>query len=737
MSCHVTPVRERADTRENGASNGHVDPSHPLPSAPMPTPTVALAGNPNVGKSTLFNALTGARQHTGNWPGKTVERTSGRVTLQGRDHTVVDLPGIYSLSCYSVEEVIARDFLVRDRPSLVVAVVDAANLERNLSLVCQLIELEASVVIALTMADTAAARGLRVDPRALSDALGLPVIDIQGRQGRGLDALRRAIAAPPPPPAPPITYDPAIEAEIATLEAAIRRESRVEIRKSKASDGFMQAILQPAKPSLDSRLPTLDRWLALRLLENDPSVAAQLAAERRTALLDAAHAARSRLAAALGDDADILIADRRYAHIAAIAAASTTHTPLRRRLTSEAADRILTHRLLGIPIFLAFMWLVFAGTARFSTPLVDLLDGFMSGPLTAAVDALLALVGLGESWLRGLLVDGVIAGVGGVLAFIPVLALLYLSIAILEDSGYMARAAFVMDRAMRVMGLHGKSFLPLLLGFGCTVPAVYATRTLEHARDRRLTAFLTTFMSCSARLPVYMVFAAAFFGARAGTVLFALYLTGIVAALATGLLVRHTLHRRQPAQPFVLELPPYRVPHARTVARQVYDRTRSFVRRAGTVILASAILVWLLLATPRAPGLGGFNHVAPGDSVFGAASGAVAPLLAPAGFGSWEAAGALLTGIVAKEVVLGTLSQVYGAGEAGLGEALQLAFPPAAAIAFLLFILLYSPCVSALAAMRHEFGTRFAWTQALYTTALAWAVAVLAYQALRLLGVGL
>jgi ferrous iron transport protein B len=294
-----------------------------------------------------------------------------------------------------------------------------------------------------------------------------------------------------------------------------------------------------------------------------------------------------------------------------------------------------------------------------------------------------------------------------------------------------------MDRAMRVVGLHGKSFLPLLLGFGCTVPAVYATRTLEHARDRRLTAFLTTFMSCSARLPVYMVFAAAFFGARAGTVLFALYLTGIAAALATGMIVRHTLHRRQPPQPFVLELPPYRMPHLRTVARQVYDRTRGFVRRAGTVILASAVLVWLLLATPRAPGLGGFDHVAPHDSLFGAVSGAVAPLLAPAGFGTWEAAGSLLTGIVAKEVVLGTLSQVYGTGDAGLGAALQHAFSPAAALAFLLFVLLYSPCVSALAAQRHEFGARFAWTQALYTTALAWAVAVLAYQVLSRLGVGL
>jgi len=461
------------------------------------------------------------------------------------------------------------------------------------------------------------------------------------------------------------------------------------------------------------------------------------------ALLDAARESRVRIAGSLGDDASQLLAAGRYAAIeaAVTAAVRPLSTPLpwtRRIFTTQNADRLLTHRWLGIPFFLAMMWAVFALTTHLSAPLMDGLDWLFSGLLATAVQGLLGWAGLGGSWVEALLIDGVLAGVGGVLVFVPVLALLYLSITLLEDTGYMARAAFVMDRLMGAVGLHGKSFLPLLLGFGCTVPAIAATRTLEHERDRKVTAFLATFMSCGARLPVYTAFAAAFFGARAGSVIFGLYVGGIAAALLTGLAARLLLHRKAEPLPFVLELPPYRMPHGPSVLRAVVQRTSGFVRRAGTTILATSIVVWLLLAIPL-PGSAdgaGFAAVPAGGSLFGGVSGLLAPIFAPAGFGTWEAAGSLLTGLIAKEVLLGTMAQIYAVSDASLTTALQMAFSPAAALAFLVFVLLYSPCVSALAAYRMAFGTRFAWLNFAYTTTLAWLGAVLTHAIAGWMGAG-
>ncbi|MCS7072155.1 MAG: ferrous iron transport protein B, partial [Anaerolinea sp.] len=715
--------------------------------------------------------------HVGNWPGKTVEKKEGRLTVDRQDVLIVDLPGTYSLSAYSTEEIIARDFLLREHPGLVVAVIDAANLERNLYLACQIAELDRPLILALNMADTARSRGLSIDATRLSAELGgIPVIETVGTRGIGLDALRAAIAGQRAAQRPDlIDYGPALEAAIADLMTAA------------AEQGIDPVDFPP-------------RWLALKLLENDAEIAGRLA--DRPALLARARTWIDQLTAELGDDPETLLTDRRYGFIGAVVSAAVTRRAAAAETASDRADRILTHRLFGLPIFLLLMWTAFQITANVSAPLIDWVDGVFGGPVSRWVAALLGALGLSGSWIESLLLNGVIAGVGGVLTFVPLLILLYITIGVLEDSGYMARAAFVMDRVMRVVGLHGKSFLPLLVGFGCTVPAIYATRTLEGARDRRLTGFISTFMSCGARLPVYVLFAGVFFGAQAGTVIFALYLLGIGVALVTGLILQRLFSRRDP-QPFVLELPPYRVPDPGTVLRQTWGRTRGFLHAATTIILLTSIGVWLLTALPADLNLGRFNAVEPQESLFGAVSGALAPIFAPAGFSDWRAAGSLVTGFVAKEVIISTMSQIYGAEETGgaeadaepaptlladigaiaasfgralvltgqelinivprtvnlipgaampeadwlgiaadekdtsaLSQALRTAFTPLSAIAIMVFVLLYSPCMTATAALRHEFGGRFTLYQIAYTTAVAWLAAMIVYQGGLLLGLG-
>jgi ferrous iron transport protein B len=745
----------------------------------MSTMTIALAGNPNVGKSTIFNALTGSRQHVGNWPGKTVEKKEGRLRLDDMDVVVVDLPGTYSLTAYSIEEIISRDFIIYEKPSAVVAVVDAANLERNLYLVTQLFELDVPVVVALNMSDIAQGRGLTIDPEALSQRLGgVPVVPTIGNNGNGLDALRAAIRAvvdgPQAGDRARIPYRDDLETEIHALVQAIE-----------------------AVPELATRYPV--RWLAIKLLEGDDAILKQV--EDQPALTEAARAAASRIEASTGEDAETLITDARYSLIETVTAGALTRPAGAIETRSDQIDRILTHRLWGVPIFLLLMWVVFQITANVSAPFLDWVDGVIGGPITNWVAALIGAIGLSGTWVEALAIDGVIAGVGGVLVFVPVLVALYLAIGVLEDSGYMARAAFVMDRLMRQMGLHGKSFLPMLVGFGCTVPAVYATRTLENEDDRKLTGFLVTFMSCGARLPVYVVIGAAFFGANAGNLIFAMYMLGIGVAIATGWALKRTIYRNKPPQPFVMELPPYRAPRLRDIWRQTWERTGSFVRKAASIILLTSIGIWLLMAVPAPGSAGEFNDVAPEDSVFATVSNVLSPVFAPAGFGDWQASGSLITGFIAKEVIIGTMSQIYVGEEVAAEEeappptfvedatgivtsfaaatvltaqevvnivprtvnivpgvnmaeadflgsadeeestteleaALQVAFTPLAAVAFSVFVLLYTPCMVAIAALRHEFGTRFTLYQVAYTLGVAWLGAVVVYQGGTLLGLG-
>lgn len=757
------------------------------------TTTVALAGNPNVGKSTIFNALTGSRQHVGNWPGKTVEKKEGRLALGDDEVLVVDLPGTYSLTAYSIEEIIARDFIIHEQPNAVVAVVDAANLERNLYLVAQVVELGVPVIVALNMTDIAANRNLSINADRLSERMrGIPVIEMVGNRQLGIDDLKKAIAritARPEAASLQVQYKGAIKDELTRLEALI------------ADDETLAGNYNP-------------HWLAIKLLENDEAITGVLEEHGAAEIIAAAAEGQAQIEAATGEDAETLFADQRYNFIGSVID-SVIVRPQQTILTaSDKIDEIVTHRIWGVPIFLLMMWIVFQFTANVSAPFLDWVDVFMNETVYDWGGALMGLLGLSGSWFAAMLTDGIIAGVGGVLVFVPVLLFLYFALAVLEDSGYMARAAFVMDRVMRWMGLHGKSFLPMIVGFGCTVPAVYATRTLDNEKDRRLTGFLATFMSCGARLPVYVVFGAAFFGAASGNLIFAMYILGIGVALATGFALKNTVYKGKPPTPFVMELPPYRLPRVKDVWRQMWDRTRGFLRKAGTIILAVSAGLWLLMAIPAHPSAGSFNDVAAEDSIFGTVSGAIAPVFRPAGFDNWQAAGSLITGFLAKEVVVGTMNQIYveeasdaaeaapaveepeetstfgedlGSAIVGFGEATvltvqevinivprtvnlvpgvnvgELSFFPGeeeeedtssleaalvssfsrsagsaeagaiAAVAFNVFVLLYVPCMVAVAAMRQEFGAKWMWAQIGYTLALAWIAAVITYQVGKLL----
>lgn len=544
-------------------------------------------------------------------------------------------------------------------------------------------------------------------------------------------------------------------------------------------------------PAVTSMYPA--RWLAIKLLETDEDIQKRLRVlQGGAAVLDEAQKSTARLAAVYGDEVDVAIADRRYGWINGLVREVVRRPAVDRLTVSDKIDQIVTHRLLGIPIFLAAMWFVFKLTADVSAPYLDWVDGLINGPIARWGVALLSVVGLGGSWVESLFLDGIIAGVGGVLVFVPVLVFLYLALAVLEDSGYMARAAFVMDRLMHTLGLHGKSFLPMLVGFGCTVPAMYATRTLENSKDRILTGLLVPFMSCGARLPVYVLFAAVFFAQNSGAAVFSMYLLGIVTAILLGIVLKNSLFKGKEQSTFVMELPPYRLPTLRGIWFHTWERTSAFLRKAWTVIMATSILLWLLMAIP-AGGQGNFADTDVNHSVFATVTHAISPAFAPLGFGSWEASGALVTGFVAKEVVVSTMSQVYAVEEAeeeaaenptffeDLGEvvtsfvgatvdtikslplivginlfeeeaeeepsalmgAIKNGFESSsgghgalAALAFMVFVLIYTPCMVAVAAERQELGMNWTWVSVFGQLALAWLMALIVFQGGKLLGLG-
>ena len=542
----------------------------------MPTKrlVIALAGNPNSGKTTVFNNLTGTRQKVGNWPGVTVEKKEGHVSRNGYDLTIVDLPGTYSLTPFSIEEVVARNYLLDERPDVVIDIIDASNLERSLYLATQIRELDCKVLFALNMADVAGSRGTKIDAPKLSELLDVPVVFTVGNRREGMDDLLQQ----------------AIElAESATPAARTRRV--------KYSHDIEEAIgrLTHFMEMKAGRLPYDTRWMAIKLLEDDKIVKERLVAaapEAGSHILQAAQRLHTHLTQRFDEDPQIVMTDERYGFIAGIIREVQSATIQQRVDISRNIDLVLTHRLFGFPIFVFFIWAMFQLTFTLGEYPVQWLGAGVDG-LSGAVGAALP-----EGILRSLLVDGVVAGVGSVIKFLPNILILFFCIALFEDTGYMARSAFLMDRIMHLIGLHGKSFIPMLMGFGCNVPAIMAARTLESEKDRILTILITPFMSCSAKLPVYVVLAGAFFGARAGTVIFGIYLLGVVLSILTGRLFRSTLLKGADA-PFVMELPPYRMPMAKSLLIHMWDRSKLFLLKMGKVILVGSIVIWRLSNFPR------------------------------------------------------------------------------------------------------------------------------------------
>lgn len=704
---------------------------------------IALAGNPNVGKSTLFNRWTGMRQHVGNWPGKTVEKKEGTFKYKGQEIEVVDLPGNYSLTAYSVEEVVSRDYIVDEKPDVIVNVIDAANIERNLYLTVQMMELGANLVLALNMNKFAREKGLKINKKQLSQLLGVPVIEIEAVDDTGSEELLKNIVKSSQ--APNIVLD--------------RLEYGNEVSEH----------IQEIQEILDEDVPGLDApssWIALKLLEDDPEITKKIEESGNgQRVLKNVKKMQRHFNDVFGDDADAAITDARYGFIAGLVSESVKKPKIDKVTRSDMIDRIVTHKYLGIPIFLLIMWLTFQITFTLGDPLGGYIEEAF-GWLGSTVAA-----NMGEGFLTSFIVDGIIGGVGGVLVFVPLIFILFLVLSVLEDSGYLARAAFVMDRFMhKLVGLHGKSFIPMILGFGCAVPGIMATRTLENERDRLLTMLIVPFMSCSARLPVYALIVAAFFSAYQGWVIFSLYLLGIVVAIIVAAIFKKTIFKGMSA-PFVMELPPYRIPTVKGALIHMWERGVLFLKKAGTVILALSVVIWALSSLPV-----GVEYASQ-DSITGQIGTTLAPVFAPLGFGEWQATVAIIYGFMAKEVVVSTFGILYGIGEDSGGEAtaeeaapdeqvssetsegssieaapageeeaapeedpgfiavMQELFTPLSAYAYMVFVLLYIPCLATLATIRRETNSwKWPGFAAVYTFGVAYVVSLVVYQGGLLLG---
>ena len=681
----------------------NLDPARPI--------TIALTGNPNSGKTTVFNAITGTRQRVGNWPGVTVEKIEGATTHRGYAIRIVDLPGIYSLTAYSMEEIVARDYLFAERPDVVIDVVDASNLERNLYLAQQIKELDVPLIYAFNIMDEAKKQGYEIDVPQLSKLLATPILPTIGTRGEGIRALLDLaidIVEGTYQTTPlQFYYGEEIETELLALETLIRQD---------------ETLCQTYPP----------RWLAVKLIEEDAALRRHVAeSPRGEGILAQTQQSLTRLNQMFNEHGEALIAERRYGLVHGALNETVKLPPQIRFTTSDAVDKILTNRALGIPIFVGVMWLAFQFVAKIGGGLLlTPIEHFFSW--TGHLVKNFMVSSQAPNWMISLVVDGMIAGVGGVAVFLPVIFSLYLVIALLEGSGYMARVAFIMDRVMHSIGLHGKSFLPMLLGFGCNVPAIMGTRILENRSDRLLTILINPLMSCSARLPIYAVFAAAFFPEQQGTVIFSMYFLGIVLAIGMGLLFKKLLFPGQSA-PFIMELPPYRMPTMKSLALHMWDRGKMFLKKMGGIILSISIIIWFMGTFPWGV------EFASEQSYIGAIGKLFAPIFHPLGFGTWQAAVSFIFGVLAKEVVVSTLSILYVGGSEVADEALigalQQVFTPLTAYAFMAFSLIYTSCVATIATVKRETNS-WKWTvfSVTYQFALAWLVAFIIYQGGRLIG---
>ena len=723
---------------------------------------IALTGNPNSGKTTIFNQLTGTRQKVGNWPGVTVEKKEGEIKRFGYSLQIIDLPGTYSLTPYSIEEIVARNFIIDEKPDVVIDIIDASNLERSLYLANQLRELDCKVVFALNMADVAKSRGYSIDADKLSTLLGVPVVFTIGNKGEGLEEMLRVA--------------------VSAAEKGVAIPEERYVRYSKDIETAIAQLRELITPCIDEDFPFNPRWVAVKLIENDSIIKDRirqlLEPVESDAILKKSDELGTWVADRFKEAPEIVMTDERYGFIAGIIKEVLTTSPIKRVDMSRNIDMVLTNRFLGLPIFIFFIWAMFQLTFVLGEYPMEWIESGVAA-LASTLEGILS-----PGLFADFLLNGVIGGVGAVIVFLPNILILFFCIALFEDTGYMARAAFLMDRIMHMIGLHGKSFIPMLMGFGCSVPAIMAARSLESPKDRILTVLITPFMSCSARLPVYIVLAGTFFAAYAGTVIFLLYLTGILVAILTGLLFRRFLLQGEDA-PFVMELPPYRVPMLKSLIIHMWDRAKIFLKKMGGVILVGSIIIWALSSFPREVDYSAdytvkidqveefyaqrildmkteelssleeqqqlaiqqierersMEHAS--KSYLGRLGKTISPVFEPIGI-DWRGSVALLTGFVAKEVVVSTLGVLYasdGAGDDGTGsEALRDALrssgmTPLAGLSMMVFVLLYMPCIAAAIAIGRETGSH-RWTalSVLYTTGVAWLMAFAVYQGGQILG---
>lgn len=662
---------------------------------------IALIGNPNCGKTTLYNAVTGSTQYVGNWPGVTVEKKEGVIRNTGGEGVLVDLPGIYSLAPYSLEEKITRNFLTDERPDAVINIIDATNMERSLYLTTQLVEMGLPMVVALNMIDLTDRAGDRIDEKKLADELGCPVVRVSAAEGTGiadLIAVTVEQAKHGSAPEPRDSFDPKIERALDTIARMIKDFA--------------------GKLSL--------RWTAVNIFSRDPILMQRLALD--TGTVSCLEEVIVGCEAELDDDSESILANERYKYIDGILADSLVRSGKDGLTVSDKIDRIVTNRLLGLPIFFMIMWGVYyVSIQTFGDMTIEWTEKLFGEWIGDGFGGWLESMTVAD-WLYSLIIDGIVGGVGAVMSFVPQLMILFFFISILEDCGYMARVAFIMDRVFRQFGLSGKSFIPMLVGTGCSVPGIMAARTIENDMDRKMTIMLTPFVPCSAKLPVFALFTATFFPTQAW-VGFSMYMLGIGMVIVSGVVLKRTrLFAGDPA-PFVMELPMYRMPRLKGVLIHMWDRARAFIIKAGTIIFIAAGLIWFLQSFNWS-----LEMVDGEESMLASIGNSIKWIFTPLGFGNWQVAMAIVTGFLAKEVIVSTFGIIYGLGEVAedspeLLTHISRMFTPLSAYAFMVFALLASPCMAALGATKTEMGSwKWLFISMAWQTGLAYIVAMIIYQ---------
>ncbi len=663
---------------------------------------IALAGNPNSGKTTMFNELTGSSQYVGNWPGVTVEKKEGKYKGQ-KDVVIVDLPGIYSLSPYTLEEVVSRNFIINEKPEAIINIVDSTNIERNLYLTTQFLEMGTPVVLALNMMDLLQKSGDTIDKDRLSQMLGCPVIETSALKGQGAKEVAQK-----------------------AIEIAQNKELPKDVVRF---DEEIETAITKIASELDTQVSALNkRWFAIKVLEQDEKALEGLNINSEMSAKFAA--LRQSIEEKYDDDLESIITLQRYEYIGKIVDAAVKKVSTHIDTTSDKIDKWVTNRVLGLPIFALVMWVVYyVSISTIGTMGTDWVNEVLFGEIVPeAVDSILESIGVAD-WMASLIQDGIIAGVGGVLGFLPQMLVLFFMLAILEDSGYMARVAFIMDRIFRKFGLSGKSFIPMLIGTGCSVPGIMASRTIENDRDRRITIMTTSFIPCGAKLPIIALIAGALFPDSTWVGPSA-YFVGMGAVIVAGIILKKTKTFAGDPAPFVMELPPYHVPSFKGVLIHMWDRGKSFVKKAGTIIFVASIVIWVMSNLSW-----GFTFVEDiEESILASLGNIVAPLFSPLGWGEWRAAVATITGLVAKENVVATFGILYGFEEVAedgveIWTTLQASFTQLSAYSFLVFNLICAPCFAAIGAIKREMGTaKWTWIALGFQTVFAYVLALITYQ---------